>query len=123
MKYKGVLGSVKRGLEVSKTESSWTFLTNHAHTLICLARHSEAVLREIALDVGITERAVHNIVSDLEDSGVLTRVREGRRNRYVIHQDQPLRHPVEAHCTVGELIDMVENLSTRAPKPKRRRVR
>ncbi len=101
---------------MSRIESStggWTFLTNHAHTLICLARRPDAVLREIAAEVGITERAVHNIVSDLEESGVLTRVREGRRNRYQIHHDRPLRHPVEAHCTVGELIGMVENLTVR----------
>lgn len=103
------------------SHGSWTFLTNHAHTLICLARHPEAVLREVATEVGITERAVHNIISDLEESGVLTRVREGRRNRYVIHQDQPLRHPVEAHRTVGELIGMVGGLTARGPKPRRRR--
>lgn len=86
----------------------WTFLTNHAHTLICLARSPDALLREVASEVGITERAVHNILADLEESGVVTRERDGRRNHYVIHFDRPLRHPIEAHCTVGHLIDMVE---------------
>lgn len=108
---------------MSKIESSaggWTFLTNHAHTLICLARRPDSVLREIAAEVGITERAVHNIVSDLEESGVLTRVREGRRNRYVIHPDRPLRHPVESHRTVGELIGLVEDLPTRTGKSSQR---
>jgi len=93
----------------------WTFLTNHGHALICLARRPDAVMREVAAEIGITERSLHNIVSDLEASGALTRDREGRRNRYTIHQDQPLRHPVESHCTVGELITMVEKLSGRNP--------
>lgn len=93
---------------------SWTFLTNHAHTLICLARKPDAVLREVAAEVGITERAIHNIVSDLEESGVLTRVREGRCNHYKINLDSPLRHPLEAHCTLGQLVAMVER------KPARR---
>ncbi|MFT5434381.1 MAG: putative transcriptional regulator [Myxococcota bacterium] len=90
----------------------WTFLSNHAHVVICLARRPDAVLREVAAEIGITERAVHNIVSDLEDSGALTRRRDGRRNKYTIHPDRPLRHPVESHCTVGELIAMVEKPST-----------
>jgi DNA-binding IclR family transcriptional regulator len=97
--------------------ASWTFLTNHAHTLICLAREPDAVLREVATEVGITERAVHNIISDLEACGVLTRVREGRRNHYLINMESPLRHPLEAHCTLSELVAMVER------KPARRTAR
>lgn len=92
---------------------TWTFLTNHAHTLICLARRPDALLREVASEVGITERAVHNIVADLEESGVVTRERDGRRNHYVVHANQPLRHPIEAHCTVGHLIAMVGRGSRR----------
>jgi DNA-binding transcriptional regulator PaaX len=93
------------------TSGGWTFLTNHAHILICLARRPDAVLREVAAEVGITERAVHNIVSDLEASGVLKRERDGRRNHYDIDLEKSLRHPVEAHCSVGQLIDMVLKLS------------
>lgn len=105
----------------SNASTGWTFLTNHAHTLICLAREPDAVLREVAMEVGITERAVHNIVSDLEASGVLTREREGRRNHYVINMRTSLRHPLEAHCTLGELVAMVEREPTRtAARPSRR---
>ena len=64
-------------------------------------------LREVADRVGITERAVHKIVADLEDGGVITRTKDGRRNRYRIHEAVNLRHPVESHCTVGTLLDMV----------------
>lgn len=88
--------------------SGWTYLSNHAHILICLARNPDAVLREVAAEVGVTERAAHNIISDLEQAGVLTRTREGRRNHYVIHRDRRLRHQVESHCTVGALLAMVE---------------
>lgn len=82
----------------------WTFLSNHGHVLVCLARDPEARLRDVALAVGITERAVQKIVSDLEDAGVVKRVRDGRRNRYRLFVDQPLRHPIEAHRNIGALL-------------------
>lgn len=101
--------------EVIRSDSTaWTFLTNHSHVLICLARDPSARLRDVAVEVGITERAVQRIVADLEHAGVLTRVREGRRNRYVIHGDRPLRHPVEAHTKVSALLGV---LAENTPQP------
>jgi DNA-binding transcriptional ArsR family regulator len=85
----------------------WTFLSNHGHVLVCLARDPDARLRDVALAVGITERAVQKIVSDLEDAGVVERVREGRRNRYRLFLDRPLRHPIESHRSIGALLAMV----------------
>lgn len=85
----------------------WTFLSNHGHVLVCLAQNPDARLRDVAQAVGITERAVQKIVSDLEEAGVVVREREGRRNRYRLHVDRPLRHPIEAHRTVGALLGMV----------------
>jgi DNA-binding transcriptional ArsR family regulator len=85
----------------------WTFLTNHAHVLLCLASDPELRLRDVAARVGITERAVQHIVADLEAAGMLTRTREGRRNRYALHAERPLRHPVEAHRTVADLVNLV----------------
>jgi DNA-binding MarR family transcriptional regulator len=87
--------------------ASWTFLSNHGHVLVCLAHDPTARLRDVANWVGITERAVQKIVADLESAGVLTRSRAGRCNRYQIHPEQPLRHSVEAHQTVGALLAMV----------------
>ena len=92
---------------MESTHGGWTFLTNHAHVLICLAREPELRLRDVAERVGITERAVQRIVADLEEGGVLQRERDGRRNRYEIQRDVSLRHPVEAHCHINDLIDMV----------------
>jgi DNA-binding transcriptional ArsR family regulator len=87
----------------------WTFLTNHSHVLILLSQDSMLVLREVAARVGITERAVQRIISDLEEAGFLERERLGRRNRYRIRSNQPLRHPIESHHTVGELIALVSS--------------
>ena len=84
---------------------SWTFLTNHGHVIVHIARHPEARIRDIAEAVGITERAAQRIVADLVDAGYLSRHREGRRNRYSLHADQPLRHPLERQHEVGELLD------------------
>ncbi|WP_224241853.1 helix-turn-helix transcriptional regulator [Hyalangium gracile] len=88
-------------------ESTWTFLTNHAHVLLCLAMDPEVRMREVADKVGITERAVQKIVADLEESGYLTRVRAGRRNRYQVHPHLPLRHPIESHQCVDALLALV----------------
>jgi len=99
---------------MNTTASTWNFLSNHGHVLVCLARQPDARLRDIAERVGITERAVQSIVGDLEASGTLTRIREGRRNRYVIHASTPLRHRIEARYTIRELLRLAD------PKKRRR---
>ena len=86
----------------------WTFLTNHTHVLVCLAQHEAITLREVARHVGITERAVHAIVTALEAEGVLTRTRVGQRNRYKLNRSYRLRHPIESHRRIGELLHLVE---------------
>lgn len=93
--------------------SSWTLFSNHGHVLICLSRDSEARLRDVAADVGITERAVQKIVRDLQDGGMISISKNGRRNSYRIHNRKLLRHDLESHCGVGDLISVVN----RKPKP------
>lgn len=85
----------------------WTFLTNHAHVLFCLARESDIRLRDVAERVGITERAVQRIVTELEDAGYITRQRNGRRNSYEVHMHQPLRHPIESQRSVRDLLELI----------------
>ena len=85
----------------------WTFLTNHAHVLTVLDTEPDLVLREVALRVGITERAVQRIVVDLEESGFLQRKRVGRQNQYKVLKTQALRHPIEAHRSIGDLLSMI----------------
>ena len=85
----------------------WTFLTNHAHVLICIALDLNARIRDIAARVGITERGVQRIINELEEAGYLTHAREGRRNVYRVRATQALRHPMERHHNVGALIDLV----------------
>jgi DNA-binding transcriptional ArsR family regulator len=103
------------GADLATDSPSWTFLTNHSHVLICITEDASARARDIAASVGITERAVQRIVTELCDAGYVTKVREGRRNRYTVHLDRPLRHPVEGHCTVSELLKTVR----RQPVPTR----
>jgi DNA-binding Lrp family transcriptional regulator len=85
----------------------WTFLTNHAHVLLAVARDPKLRLRDIAELVGITERTAVGIVSDLEKGGYIRREKVGRRNRYVLNRDRPLRHPLESHHEVGELLEAI----------------
>ena len=89
--------------------ASWTFLTNHSHVLLCLAGDESLRVRELADLVGITERAVLKILGELEAGGVIERTREGRRNRYRVQHATTLRHPLEAHRTVGDLIAAVHD--------------
>lgn len=102
----------------SGTKPGWTFLTNHAHVLVCLAEEPDVRGRDIATRVGITERAAQAIVADLVADGYVTRSREGRRNHYQVHPDAPLRHPLEHDHTVGELLVTLGRL--RPPRRPRR---
>ena len=85
----------------------WMFLSHHAHVLLCIARNPDALLREIAAEVGITERAVQAIVNDLVSEGYLTRTRVGRRNHYEIHADVRLRHPMQHDLDAGTLLRLL----------------
>lgn len=87
--------------------AEWTFLTNHAHTMLCIARDPGIRLRDVAQRVGVTERAAQRIVSDLVEAGYLDRLREGRRNAYRIRSDRPMRHPVEHGHRIGEILDVL----------------
>lgn len=84
---------------------SWTFVTNHARVLACVARQPGMRLRDIADCADITERAAHRIVCELEADGYLTRHRMGARNYYEVHPDRPLRHQAEAGIQVGQLLE------------------
>jgi len=86
---------------------NWTYLTNHTHVLVCLLRDPEARIRDLAEQVGITERAVQRIVSELEAAKVLIKTKTGRRNSYEVTLIAPLRHEVEAGHTVGELLNFL----------------
>lgn len=87
--------------------SGWTFLSNHGHVLLQLAGGTDQTMREIAGQVGITERAVQIIVGDLSRDGYITVERVGRRNRYHVATYLPLRHPAEQNATVGDLVDLL----------------
>jgi DNA-binding IclR family transcriptional regulator len=93
--------------ELQRAEASWTFLTNHSHVLLVLSRHPDVRIRDIAIAVGITERAVQRILEELETGGYILVEKTGRRNRYTVNPRMQLRHPVEAHCTVGGLVHFV----------------
>ena len=94
-------------LKPPMTTASWTFLTNHSHVLISIARDPEARMRDIAQRVGITERAVQRIVEDLTEGGYLKVEKVGRCNTYAVVSKKLLRHSVEEHVQVGQLLEMV----------------
>ena len=97
--------------ETQEFQRPWAFLSNYAHVLVCLADDPTARIREVADRVGITERAAMRIVSHLEEANVLSRQREGRRNRYQINMNKSLRHPLESRGTVGSLLTMLRGIS------------
>ena len=87
---------------------SWTFLTNHAHVLLCLAKNPSERMRDIAVEVGITERAVQHIIVKLEADGYLELIRDGRRNVYKVFASKHLRHSIEKHRQVHDLIQLIK---------------
>ena len=84
---------------------TWTFLTNHAHVLLCLAQGESLTARELSVLIGITERSVQAILADLIADGYLKKSKVGRRNRYTVNRAGRLRHPLESAHSVGQLID------------------
>jgi hypothetical protein len=98
----------------SRPAAGWDFLTNHAHVLTCVAADPGIRLRDIASTVGITERATHRIVSELVEEGYVLREREGRRNRYQVVPDLPLRHPLVEERAVGDLLRVLVGSGARA---------
>jgi predicted transcriptional regulator len=95
--------------------ATWTFLSNHALSLLCVVRTPGMRLRDIAVEVGITERAAHRIMSDLVEGGYLTRHRVGRRNFYEVHPEVPLRHELVEDLTLGDLLSGL--LRREPPRP------
>jgi len=93
-------------LSMSET-SGWTFLTNHAHVLVCIAEDPDVLLREVAQRVDITERAAQRIVAELEAAGYLSHEKVGRRNRYQVNPALPLRHSLEEHLEIGTLLNVL----------------
>ncbi|GAB2633181.1 MarR family transcriptional regulator [Nocardioides ginkgobilobae] len=87
-------------------ERSWTFLSNHGHVLVAVARQPDGRIRDIAATVGITERAAQLILRDLEQSGYVAKTKVGRRNVYSVNADGMLRHPAETETSVRDLLSI-----------------
>ena len=93
--------------QAGETPPRWDFLTNHAHVLLCVSQDSGIRLRDIAAAVGITERSAHKVLSELVEEGYVLRERHGRRNRYKVKPELPLRHPLVQEREVGELLEVL----------------
>jgi DNA-binding IclR family transcriptional regulator len=98
--------------------SRWTFLTNHAQVLLCIANDPDIRLRDVAETVGITERAAQRIVVELAESGFVERERHGRRNRYLINEKTEMRHPAQQGYEIGELLDLLRRIRSSRDRTK-----
>lgn len=95
--------------------AGWSFLTTHARAMLFLAHQPDARLRDLAAGLGVTERTAYGVVADLSDAGYVVKERDGRRNRYHVQRDLPLRGDVGRERSVGELLDLLG-----VPRPPRR---
>jgi len=100
--------------------SDWSFLTNHARALLCIAHDPGVRLRDIASELGITERSAYGIVNDLAATGYVVKRRDGRRNRYDIQQDVSLQEPTARERTIGDLLELLVDKKRRVQPPKMR---
>ena len=99
--------------------AEWSFLTNHARVLVCIAHDPGARLRDIAATLGITERSAYSIVTDLTDGGYVVKEKDGRRNRYQIQAHLPLREAITQERTIGEVLDVLVETNTRTRQRRR----
>jgi hypothetical protein len=91
---------------------SWSFLTNHARVLLCIAHDPGVRVRDLAAMVGVTERSAHAIVTDLVDAGYVVKEKAGRRNRYHIQEHLPLRDPITEERTIGEMLELLVGVNS-----------
>lgn len=99
----------------NRTTPKWTFLTNHAHILLSLAKRPDMRMKDLATEVGITERAVQRIISELIEEGYVESHRDGRCNIYTLHPELHLRHPIEARHQVADLLTLIDPGSQSSP--------
>src|SRR3979411_1362289 len=93
--------------------TKWSFLTNHARVLVCIARDPGVRLRDIATAVGITERTAYGIVTDLTAAGYVVKDKDGRRNRYQIQVHLPMREAVSGEGTIGEVLGLLADTNSK----------
>lgn len=98
--------------------ASWSFLTNHARTLLCIAHDPGVRLRDIAAEIGVTERSAQGIVTDLVEAGYVVKDKDGRRNRYQIQEHLPLLDPIGTEPTIGEMLDLLVGVNTHHNHPR-----
>jgi hypothetical protein len=103
-------------IRYSYAMADWSFLTNHARALLCIAHDPGVRLRDIAAELAITDRHAYAIVNDLADAGYVQKERDGRRNRYIVQADLPLPDATIRERTVGEIVDLLVGT-----QPRRRR--
>ena len=100
--------------------ADWSFLTTHARTMLFLAHHPDARLRDVAAALGVTERTAYGIVADLTEAGYVVKERDGRRNRYHIQRHLPLRDDIGRERSLGELLDLLGATEPRRTAGRRR---
>ncbi len=87
--------------------AGWSFLTNHARVLLCIAHDPGVRLRDIAARTGVTERTAYGIVTDLTEAGYVVKHKDGRRNRYQIQAHLPLPETDSRERTIGEILALL----------------
>jgi predicted transcriptional regulator len=97
--------------------AEWSFLTNHARVLMCIAHDPGIRLRDIASTLDITERTAYGIVTDLTEGGYVVKEKDGRRNRYQIQAHLPLREPISRERTIGEMLALLLDTKSRRRRP------
>ncbi len=100
--------------------ATWGFLTNHARVLLCIARDPGVRLRDIADNVGITERSAYGIVTDLTEAGYVLKRKDGRRNRYQIQAHLPLPEPASGEPAIGEVLALLAGTDLASADPRSR---
>lgn len=91
---------------------TWSFFTNHARVLICIARDPGVRLRDLAVTLDITERSAYGIVTDLVDAGYVEKDKDGRRNRYRVQAQLPLPETISRERTIGEVLSLLVDVDT-----------
>jgi hypothetical protein len=98
--------------------ANWTFLSNHGRALLCITRDPTTRLRDIASELGITERRAYDIVNVLSEAGYVRKLKEGRRNRYEVQEHLPLPEDTERERPIGQVLQILSGRESTQPSPQ-----
>lgn len=98
----------KKNSTLTKSSIEWTFLSNYAHVLICLHKNPDILLREVTVKSALQKELSKQLLEIWQNQKFLEKVKSQQEIIPTINRDQKLRHPLESHHSINELLQLAK---------------